>query len=194
MLKQYQSKKEQGFTIIEVMIVLAIAGVIMLIVFLAVPALQRNSRNTRRKNDAATAVGALQEALNNANGTLPTQANVTGAAITTTSTVAGIPATIQNGAYGIIDTMDYTIVANGTNAALPGNIADNHTVIVRNNLKCNSNGATAYVPTPAAQPTLSVGSATTSIATTVGASVRTFVVIYAVEGTNGNNIAQCLDN
>jgi prepilin-type N-terminal cleavage/methylation domain-containing protein len=35
------SKKEKGFTIIEVMIVLAIAGLIMLVVFLAVPALQR---------------------------------------------------------------------------------------------------------------------------------------------------------
>ncbi|MDQ3065292.1 MAG: prepilin-type N-terminal cleavage/methylation domain-containing protein, partial [bacterium] len=32
----------KGFTIIEVLIVLAIAGLIMLIVFLAVPALQRN--------------------------------------------------------------------------------------------------------------------------------------------------------
>jgi prepilin-type N-terminal cleavage/methylation domain-containing protein len=35
-----------GFTIIEVMIVLAIAGLILLIVFLAVPALEREARNT----------------------------------------------------------------------------------------------------------------------------------------------------
>ena len=40
-------KHRSGFTIIEIMIVLAIAGLIMLIVFLAVPALQRASRNTR---------------------------------------------------------------------------------------------------------------------------------------------------
>ena len=46
----YQKKREQGFTIIEVMIVLAIAGLIMLIVFIAIPQLQRNQRNTARQN------------------------------------------------------------------------------------------------------------------------------------------------
>ncbi|HPW47952.1 MAG TPA: prepilin-type N-terminal cleavage/methylation domain-containing protein, partial [Candidatus Saccharibacteria bacterium] len=35
-------KDQKGFTIIEVLIVLAIAALILLIVFLAVPALQRN--------------------------------------------------------------------------------------------------------------------------------------------------------
>jgi prepilin-type N-terminal cleavage/methylation domain-containing protein len=38
----YKQKRQQGFTIIEVLIVLAIAALILLIVFLAVPALQRN--------------------------------------------------------------------------------------------------------------------------------------------------------
>jgi prepilin-type N-terminal cleavage/methylation domain-containing protein len=67
-----QQRKQQGFTIIEVLIVLAIAGLIMLIVFLAVPALQRNSRNTQRKDDVARVGGAVQEFTNNHNGTLPT--------------------------------------------------------------------------------------------------------------------------
>lgn len=61
-------KDNKGFTIIEVLIVLAIAGLIMLIVFLAVPALQRNSRNTQRNNDAALIGGAINECLNNKNG------------------------------------------------------------------------------------------------------------------------------
>jgi prepilin-type N-terminal cleavage/methylation domain-containing protein len=61
-------KREEGFTIIEVLIVLAIAGLIMLIVFLAVPALQRNSRNTQRANDAALIGGAVNECLANKNG------------------------------------------------------------------------------------------------------------------------------
>lgn len=65
-------KRNEGFTIIEVLIVLAIAGLIMLIVFLAVPALQRNSRNTQRKNDVARIGGAVQEFINNNGGTLPT--------------------------------------------------------------------------------------------------------------------------
>jgi len=65
-------KSNKGFTIIEVLIVLAIAGLIILIVFLAVPALQRNSRNTQRKNDVAALMGGVQEYASNNNGALPT--------------------------------------------------------------------------------------------------------------------------
>lgn len=61
-------RNEQGFTIIEVLIVLAIAGLILVIVFLAVPALQRNSRNTQRTNDAARTASAVNECLANNNG------------------------------------------------------------------------------------------------------------------------------
>jgi prepilin-type N-terminal cleavage/methylation domain-containing protein len=71
-------KREDGFTIIEVLIVLAIAGLIMLIVFLAVPALQRNARNTSRKSDASSLASALAEYINNNDGQLP--ASCTGAA------------------------------------------------------------------------------------------------------------------
>ncbi len=65
------SKKQKGFTIIEVLIVLAIAGVIMLIVFLAVPALQRNSRNTQRRSDASHLSGLVNEYTANHAGQLP---------------------------------------------------------------------------------------------------------------------------
>lgn len=73
MLHNLNKRKQEGFTIIEVMIVLAIAGLIILIVLLAVPALQRNSRNTQRKNDVSSVVGAIQEYSNNHNGQLPTK-------------------------------------------------------------------------------------------------------------------------
>ena len=43
-----EGKRQSGFTIIEVMIVLAIAGLIMLVVLVVVPQLQRNSRDSRR--------------------------------------------------------------------------------------------------------------------------------------------------
>ena len=61
-------KKEDGFTIIEVLIVLAIAGLIMLIVFLAVPALQRNSRNNARNTEASRISAAVTDCLANRNG------------------------------------------------------------------------------------------------------------------------------
>ena len=65
MLKQYKTKDQKGFTIIEVLIVLAIAGLILLIVFLAVPALQRNSRNTQRKTDVGRIGSAATVVSNN---------------------------------------------------------------------------------------------------------------------------------
>ena len=74
MLNQVKKSKNEGFTIIEVMIVLAIAGLIILIVFLAVPALQRNSRNTQRKNDVSGLLGAVNEYQSNNNGRLPATA------------------------------------------------------------------------------------------------------------------------
>ncbi len=72
MLQKLKNKTE-GFTIIEVLIVLAIAGLIILIVFLAVPALQRNARNTQRKNDAAGMASAAATVVNNTNGNQPKQ-------------------------------------------------------------------------------------------------------------------------
>ena len=75
-----RGKTNSGFTIIEVLIVLAIAGLILLIVFLAVPALQRNSRNTQRRNDAANYLAAVNEWTNNNNGKVPAAAaDLTGA-------------------------------------------------------------------------------------------------------------------
>lgn len=64
---QNLKKKTEGFTIIEVLIVLAIAGLIMMIVFFAIPALQRNSRNNARNSDASRLASAMQECLSNRN-------------------------------------------------------------------------------------------------------------------------------
>ncbi len=59
---------QKGFSIIEVLIVLAIAGLIMLIVFLAVPALRRNSANSGRQSDASKISSAVTDCLSNHNG------------------------------------------------------------------------------------------------------------------------------
>ena len=61
-------KKTDGFTIIEVLIVLAIAGLIMLIVFLAIPQLRRNQQNTTMRNEASRILSAVTEFESNANG------------------------------------------------------------------------------------------------------------------------------
>ena len=48
-----KTKVESGFTIIEVILVLAIAGLLFLAIFIALPALQRNQRDAQRKADMA---------------------------------------------------------------------------------------------------------------------------------------------
>lgn len=65
------NKKEKGFTIIEVVLVLAIAGLIFLVVFLALPALQRSQRDQQRRSDLGRVASALQTYQSNNNGKVP---------------------------------------------------------------------------------------------------------------------------
>lgn len=68
--------KEKGFTIIEVVLVLAIAGLIFLMVFIALPALQRNQRDTARKNDVSVVAAAVSSYTSNNRGAFPTTGNL----------------------------------------------------------------------------------------------------------------------
>lgn len=58
-LNKNQNLTKKGFTIIEVVLVLTIAGLIFLMVFLALPALQRSQRDAQQKQDVAMVVTAL---------------------------------------------------------------------------------------------------------------------------------------
>jgi prepilin-type N-terminal cleavage/methylation domain-containing protein len=111
MLHKVKNRKQEGFTIIEVLIVLAIAGLILLIVFLAVPALQRNSRDTQRRSDISRVLGAAQEVINNHNGDITslTNANITSAVgtfayYTTTTSMPAVAAGTSTA--GNSDTID----------------------------------------------------------------------------------------
>ncbi len=55
--------QKSGFTIIEVVLVLAIAGLIFLMVFIALPALQRSQRDTQRKRQVSALHDAYQRCL-----------------------------------------------------------------------------------------------------------------------------------
>jgi prepilin-type N-terminal cleavage/methylation domain-containing protein len=123
MLQKLQKRKESGFTIIEVLIVLAIAGLILLVVFLAVPALQRNSRNTTYRNEASRLLDAYGEV----------SANQGGAVLTSTSNAAVLAAANTKN----ITTLN---IATGYNqGTVPG---DTDTALIRTGSKCQLNGAT----------------------------------------------------
>ena len=65
------SKLSSGFTIIEVALVLAIAGLIFLVVFLALPALQKSQKDMAARQDIGRIVSALQIYKTDNNGALP---------------------------------------------------------------------------------------------------------------------------
>jgi prepilin-type N-terminal cleavage/methylation domain-containing protein len=158
-MSNIQKRKEGGFTIIEVLIVLAIAGLIMLIVFLAVPALQRNSRNTQRKNDISSILSAVNEYVDNNQCSYPATGQF-GTAFATSAPKLGYYTTAAN--------VTWTSQASAT---APTDPADLDKVVVVNFAKCNGNAPT-----------------------TTGATARSVVALYDVEGSGGAKVAQCQES
>jgi len=71
MFRKLLKKGQAGFTIIEVMIVLAIAGLIMVVVLVAVPQLQRSQRNSATTAVLDRTFTELQNYATNNNGNYP---------------------------------------------------------------------------------------------------------------------------
>jgi prepilin-type N-terminal cleavage/methylation domain-containing protein len=133
MLKQKTNQK--GFTIIEVLIVLAIAGLILLIVFLAVPALNRNSRNTQRTSDISAIGGALTEYVNNNNGVLPTD---------DAAFEANVKPNYKLGYYDAANNATVVYTRNAGAVAPAGPTAAQLDIVhIQTNSKCNNNASTA---------------------------------------------------
>lgn len=69
-MKQLRNK-QSGFTLIEVVLVLAIGALIILMALLAFGGAQRGRRDTARTNAAGTLASALEQYAANNNGTYP---------------------------------------------------------------------------------------------------------------------------
>ncbi|HEY2004241.1 MAG TPA: type II secretion system protein [Candidatus Saccharimonadia bacterium] len=93
-------KKEKGFTLIEIVLVLAIAGLILVIVFLAVSGAQKSRRDTQRKNDNARLLSQLESYASNNNGAYPTT-GVQQATFTTTYLPSNFNDPTTGGQYNI---------------------------------------------------------------------------------------------
>ncbi len=173
------------------MIVLAIAGLIMLIVFLAVPALQRNGRNTQRKADAGNISSAVASFLSNNNGTLPIG--------------------IGNGTAGSVD----VCAAGGTSsgalgaACTAGTNTESSKVGFYPQAQVYINSASTSA-TPQTVAIAAVGSESTTAVSvqsidvvlnarcglsatpgTTAYSARSVAIIYATEAATGNGSLQC---
>lgn len=69
------TRTQRGFTIIEVVLVLAIAGLIFLMVFIALPALQKGQRDTQRRNDVSRFRAQVNQYQANNKGAVPATAS-----------------------------------------------------------------------------------------------------------------------
>ncbi len=66
-----KQQSDKGFTIIEVVLVLAIAAMILAMVFFALPSLQKSRRDTQRKSDLGRMLAQLESYAGNNSGNYP---------------------------------------------------------------------------------------------------------------------------
>ncbi len=116
---------KKGFTIIEVVLVLAIAALIFLMIFIAFPALSRGQANTSRKNDASAIAAAINTYRTNHNGTLP-------------DTYGDISPYIDKLAQLTLPD-DATGIATGAGTITTSDNSALDTVIIRTSAKCDDN-------------------------------------------------------
>jgi prepilin-type N-terminal cleavage/methylation domain-containing protein len=69
-------KRNQGFTLIEIVIVLAIAAAIILMVFIAVSGVRKSQRDTQRRTDAGRIAAQVEQYAANNGGTYPGSGDV----------------------------------------------------------------------------------------------------------------------
>lgn len=140
-----QELKQKGFTIIEVVLVLAIAALIFLMVFIALPALQRNTRDQERKETVGKVASAITTYQSNKRGEQPTTGQqiagyVDGKNGTDSAGVA------FEGQTGASSDSDDTVVGNnyvvrvGDDATTGNGNAGLNVVQVITGVKCNSTG------------------------------------------------------
>ncbi len=187
MLSKLKKSKSEGFTIIEVMIVLAIAALILLIVLIAVPALQRSSRNTQRKNDASAIAGAVANFISNNSGDLP-------------KLVA------DNGTTSAVAVLKTAGASSPNELAKLGFFTTKGNISLANAVGQDGNIYISAAATPVAAATVAaVGSETsTAVSTdtlaiiygqdcTPTANSRTAAIYYVTESGNGNGTLQCTE-
>lgn len=162
MLERLKNRKDSGFSIVEVMIVLAIAGLIMAVVFMAVPALQRNQRTSARKSDAQLILAAVNECLSNKNGQ-----------ITSCDSNTEVDAFLDRSKLSQLDeasTAAEITTAGQTTARTAAGAAIDNTWRVSYNTQCNSDGSGASVVT----------------------NKRQYAIMYGVENNSGSTVVVCM--
>ena len=164
-------RKTKGFTIIEVVLVLAIAGLIFLMVFVALPALQAGQRDTARKNDASTVLSAVNTYISGNRGGLPdTNAKLSGTTAAAGHTGFVVPSNfVQDVSSNTVAIKVQTYSSTVTTA-----VVKDGEVVVTLKSKCGNTGAA------------SAGTATQSL---LAGTANQYTVTTYLEG--GNGVSYC---
>jgi len=194
MQKQTIKSKQEGFTIIEVLIVLAIAALILLVVFLAVPGLQRSQRNNGRTNEASSLAAQITDFIGNNQGNLPGYS-----AGTFSSAQAGLDGTSILSSWGVSKVKYFIGIS--TSAASPALVVGGATTtpITSGNLTVTNGAITTGTAVLASgnKDALLIddqalcGSSSTAIKTTAG-SASNVALIYTTEATGTNYNQVCI--
>ncbi len=94
-MKIFKISNKKGFTIVETLIVLAIAALILMIVLIAVPDLQRSAQNSNIRTDAQNIASAIQTYEGNNQGLLPGSVKNNNGTIEVTSASSSSTGTIS---------------------------------------------------------------------------------------------------
>lgn len=164
-----KTNRSQGFTIIETLIVLAISGMILLLVLLAIPTLTRNSRNNQRKQDVAAILDAISSYQLNNSGNYPNTTSFLDSAKVyyyDKSAIRFVDADIADASIAIISRN------RGEIPATPESNADENKVIIYNYRKCD--------PENLGQSTYR------------GAGYRDMVALFGLE-TRTSSVSKCVE-
>lgn len=168
------SQRSGGFTIIEVLIVLAIAGLIMVVVFLAVPALQRSSRNNALGADANNILTGIGNYVGNNNGSTPDYTDIILSSDARSVTIGDTSnnqekVTLGGSVKSLSAGPSATLSLPLPPSAAPGQVE----IVLGSKAKCNADAT--GLDTSSAAP----------------AGTRSYVVLYVAESGSGN-ILKCI--
>lgn len=159
-------KTTKGFTIIEVVLVLAIAGLIFLMVFVALPALQKGQRDTARKNDVSIVSTAVTNYVSANRGSYPNSAQ------------------LQNFIDGLSSNTTKTSVTITTAYPSSNSVSvSTGSIVVVTSARCGSTGA-------GSQSAANDGTLTGSQALSKGLASKYVVVTMLETGANGSTFCQ----
>lgn len=171
--------KQKGFTIIEVIIVLAIAGLILLVVFLALPALQRNQRNTSKRSDVGRVGSAVTEYISSNNG----------AGLTTSQGgTAGSDAAKILTLIGTLNQYDFTATGTPTNFGIQKCVV---TASACDALSAANGGGTAVSNLD--KLVVRYGAKCGPTGTVVAGTTRQLAIQYATENASATPTSACQD-